>query len=503
MSGPGAPSRLQQYVALDSEQPHLAESSGSKSEAVHQQASLSADRGTDVKACMKAAFWCWPLWFMAQLAFNMSLARTSVTSNTILSSSSSLFTFALSVLFCGERFSLGKLACIFVCIAGTALVTISDNLSEASEAGAAPPPDGGGGGSGSGSGGSSASQAVIGDLLCVGSAAVYSGYTVLMRRLLGEESGASPGWQDMTVYHRLPEVASAVDAGRSCSMCGASPSVSRGQGRSGAGADPGSASTCHACSRLHTPAMQDASSQHSLVPAAAAGAHPAPVHSSARSLVTGRQSVSAAAGRDSGSGTGDTVGQAGVGEDTESVALFFGFIGLFTSVALAPVLMVMSGLGFMSLTDIPSTAYGVIALEGILDYVLADLLWARSVMLLGPTVATLGLSIQIPLAAVAEFFRDHPAWVKQGSTIAMTLLGTCLVFASFVGVQLSDSRYATAAEFRDGNDALHSHKDGGGGGGGIESTEGSGKAAGSGGMHGGVGDSSTSKVSSGRFGGLT
>lgn len=33
---------------------------------------------------MNAAFWSMPLWFMAQLAFNMSLARTSVTSNTII-----------------------------------------------------------------------------------------------------------------------------------------------------------------------------------------------------------------------------------------------------------------------------------------------------------------------------------------------------------------------------------------------------------------------------------
>lgn len=76
-------------------------------------------------------------------------------------------------------------------------------------------------------------------------------------------------------------------------------------------------------------------------------------------------------------------------------------------------------------------------------------------------MATLGLSVQIPMAAVAEFFRDHPAWVKQGSTIAMTLLGTALVFASFVGVQLSDSRDRERAELEGvGHDASISSSSG-------------------------------------------
>lgn len=76
---------------------------------------------------------------------------------------------------------------------------------------------------------------------------------------------------------------------------------------------------------------------------------------------------------------------------------------------------------------------------GLLDYVLADYLWARSVMLLGPTVATLGLSVQIPMAAVAELMVGHPAWVKRASWIAMTLGGTGLILLGFVGVNMSSA----------------------------------------------------------------
>lgn len=67
----------------------------------------------------RAALAVGPLWFLAALNFNYSLKLTSVTSNTILSSPSSLFTFGLSVLFLKERFSFGKLAAVFLTIMGT------------------------------------------------------------------------------------------------------------------------------------------------------------------------------------------------------------------------------------------------------------------------------------------------------------------------------------------------------------------------------------------------
>ncbi|XP_016171634.1 thiamine-repressible mitochondrial transport protein THI74 [Arachis ipaensis] len=50
-----------------------------------------------------------PFWFLAQLTFNLSLKYTTVTSNTILSSASSLFTFLVSLAFLGERFTWLKL----------------------------------------------------------------------------------------------------------------------------------------------------------------------------------------------------------------------------------------------------------------------------------------------------------------------------------------------------------------------------------------------------------
>ena len=59
-----------------------------------------------------------PIWFSAQLTFNFSLSMTNVTSNTILSSTSSLFTYGFSCVLLGEKYTKVKLLSILICIAG-------------------------------------------------------------------------------------------------------------------------------------------------------------------------------------------------------------------------------------------------------------------------------------------------------------------------------------------------------------------------------------------------
>lgn len=119
------------------------------------------------------------------------------------------------------------------------------------------------------------------------------------------------------------------------------------------------------------------------------------------------------------------------------VALFFGYVGLFTSLLLAPFVGVLLLGGWQSLAGVPRAIFLIILLEGLLDYVLSDYLWAHSVLLLGPTLATLGLSTQIPLAAVADLFLGQPTWVQHVGTVTLTLLGTALILAGFFKVNSS------------------------------------------------------------------
>ena len=72
-----------------------------------------------------------PMWLIANWSYNASLCRscgtgTSVSNSTLLSASSSVFTFLFSVLFLGDAFSLARLACAVMNLGGVALLVLYD-----------------------------------------------------------------------------------------------------------------------------------------------------------------------------------------------------------------------------------------------------------------------------------------------------------------------------------------------------------------------------------------
>lgn len=107
-----------------------------------------------------------PVWFLAQFTFNLSLKYTTVTSNTILSSTSSLFTFLMSLKFLQEKFTWLKLFSVLLCMAGTVIVSFSDSETSSS----------------------TATNPAWGDVLCIASAIFYAVYTTLIRKKLPDES---------------------------------------------------------------------------------------------------------------------------------------------------------------------------------------------------------------------------------------------------------------------------------------------------------------------------
>jgi solute carrier family 35 protein F5 len=108
---------------------------------------------------------------------------TSVSNSTLLSSSSSVFTFVFSVLFLRERFSLLKLACTVLNLGGVALL-VSCDRKNAGPAGAAS------------AGGDPAAvrdneNSVAGDCMAVLSAACSAAYAVQLKWMMPAESGLS------------------------------------------------------------------------------------------------------------------------------------------------------------------------------------------------------------------------------------------------------------------------------------------------------------------------
>eukprot|EP00854_Cymbomonas_tetramitiformis_P005684 gene5684-6870_t len=213
--------------------------------------------------------------FSAQLTFNASLKRSSVTSNTILSSLSSLFTFFLSVRLLRERFT-------FVKLGGTALVALKD--AEKQEGGSA--------------------DSLGGDALCLLSAAIYALYTVGIRKVLPDE-------------------------------------------------------------------------------------------------------------------------------ERVNAAQFFGFIGLFNLIILAPVVMYLHFTGEVDITHLPAQPLAWVVVKGLFDNVLSDYLWVRAVLLVGPTITSVGMGIQVPLAIFVDIVLGKAPWILSLGPAALMLGGATLILLGF------------------------------------------------------------------------
>jgi solute carrier family 35 protein F5 len=112
-------------------------------------------------------------------------------------------------------------------------------------------------------------------------------------------------------------------------------------------------------------------------------------------------------------------------ESLMSMQLFLGFVGLFNMIALCPIAI------WQSISTGAVSAFVLVALiiKGLLDNVLSDYLWARSVILTSATVATVGLGLTIPLAFLSDVALGRPNVLDMTSILGAhsVLLGFVLV----------------------------------------------------------------------------
>lgn len=117
-----------------------------------------------------------------------------------------------------------------------------------------------------------------------------------------------------------------------------------------------------------------------------------------------------------------------------AMPLLLGYMGALNAAILSPIVVILCATGVEGGKHFTSTVFAFLMLGGLIDYVLSDYLWARAVVLTTPTIATVGLSITIPMAFVADILFSTGVKIT-----AMAIVGSVIVVVGFIVVNVSPS----------------------------------------------------------------
>ncbi len=109
-----------------------------------------------------------------------------------------------------------------------------------------------------------------------------------------------------------------------------------------------------------------------------------------------------------------------------NIQLLFGLIGVINVCSFWPLFLILHHTGVETMELPAPTVILFLILNGLFGTVISDMLWAKSVLLTSPLIATIGLSLTIPLAMLADFI------LHNRSFTILYWMGSLLVLSGFV-----------------------------------------------------------------------
>ena len=112
-------------------------------------------------------------------------------------------------------------------------------------------------------------------------------------------------------------------------------------------------------------------------------------------------------------------------EDTFNYTLFLGFVGLCNVVLFIPFTLFLHYSEFETLEWPEKTTWILLVLNAFVGTFISDYCWGKSVILLGPFVTTLGITVTFPLSAIFDTL------VNGAKFTWLYFLGSILIFTAF------------------------------------------------------------------------
>jgi solute carrier family 35 protein F5 len=121
-------------------------------------------------------------------------------------------------------------------------------------------------------------------------------------------------------------------------------------------------------------------------------------------------------------------------EESFRFTVFLGFVGLINDIILLPLFPIFNWIGLETFAWPNGQTTLLLTVNALIGTVLSDYCWARSVVLLGPLVTTLGITLTFPLSLLVDLIGKHKSFTW------LYYVGSAFIFAAFGVISFVDYR---------------------------------------------------------------